>query len=98
MSDPVGKAVDLHVVPPGGSEDPEPISSFYFVFWGFVLLLALVVGLQYLAWSSQANTRDRLSGHTAKNAPGRLRAKQEGRMPALQSSMDKIVRAHGKNK
>jgi len=91
----VGDAVDPHAVPPGGSTDPEPWSTGYFVVWGFVLLLAMVVALQYLAWDWEASTRDKSAGHTNAGPAAELRAEQEARMQRIGTSMNAIVKKHG---
>tara|TARA_R110002072_G_scaffold11829_4_gene52631 strand:- start:411 stop:707 length:297 start_codon:yes stop_codon:yes gene_type:complete len=91
----VGDALESQAVPPGGSQDPEPYSSAYFVFWGFTLLLAMVVALQYLAWDWEASTRDAGAGNTNAGAAAELRAEQEARMPRIGTSMNSIVKKHG---
>jgi len=91
----VGEALESHAVPPGGSQDPEPFSSAYFVLWGFTLLLAMVVALQYLAWDWEASTRDQSAGHTNTGPVSELRAEQEARIPRIRTSMNTIVKKHG---
>lgn len=91
----VGETV-AGLVPPGGSEDPEPISTGYFVLWGFVLLLALVFGLQYLAWNSVAVQADRSAGTTVTGPAGELRAAQEAQIPGIETSMRDVAREHGR--
>ncbi|MBL4850627.1 MAG: hypothetical protein JKY65_34355 [Planctomycetes bacterium] len=92
--DAVGESVPT-VNPPGGSQDPEHYSSAYFVLWGFTLLLAMVVGLQYFAWDWAAKVRDEVSGSTSSGAAAALRAEQEARVPQIQRSMDRVVAEHG---
>jgi hypothetical protein len=94
-SNPVGEALESHVVPPGGSVDPEPYSTAYFVFWGFTLLLAMVVALQYLAWDWEASTRDKSAGHTNTGPAAELRAEQEARMQRIGTSMQGVAKKHG---
>lgn len=91
----VGEALESHVVPPGGSKDPEPYSSAYFVLWGFTLLLAMVVALQYLAWDWEASTRDKSAGSSNNGQAAELRAEQEARMQRIDTSMNAIVKKHG---
>jgi len=91
----VGEALESHVVPPGGSKDPEPFSSAYFVFWGFTLLLAMVVALQYLAWDWEASMRDQNAGHTNTGPAAELRAEQEARMQRIGTSMNATAKKHG---
>ena len=89
----VGDAIPSDgVVPPGGSTDPEPISSAYFVVWGFVLLLAMVLGLQFLGWDAMAAQADRGAGHTLSGQAGEVRRAQQARIPGIDGSMRKVAR------
>ena len=63
--------------------------------WGFVLLLAMVVALQYLAWDWEASTRDKSAGHSNVGPAAELRAEQEARMQRIGTSMNAIVKKHG---
>lgn len=79
------------MVPPGGSTDPEPISSAYFVIWGFVLLLAMVLGLQFLGWDAIAAQEARGAGTSSSGPAGDLRAQQEAKIPSIKASMRKVA-------
>lgn len=91
----VGESVESHANPPGGSQDPEPLSTGYFVLWGFTLLLVSVVSLQYLSADWAAARRDQNSGNTNLGAAAEFRSEQEARMPRIKSAMNKIAKKHG---
>lgn len=70
-------------------EDPEPMATGYFVVWGFVLLFAMIVALEFVYYANEIAEVDRKG--RAYSAKGELKARRTGLDPSL-SKEDQLSR------
>ena len=62
-------------------EDPEPMATGYFVIWGFVLLFAMIVALEFVHYANEMAEIDRKG--RAYSATTELKARRTGLDPHL---------------